>query len=125
MDTRLKIMEPAQVSARVHGEVTLITGYFDVLTAAHVRRLREIAMSRADSRLIVIVLDPPAALLAGRARAELLAGLDMVDYVILPGARPLEHVLAELPAGEVVREESSDQERRRDLIQHVQRRHSS
>ena len=118
-------MEPAQVRAQVTGDVTLVTGYFDVLTAPHVRRLREIAASRPGSPLIAIVLDPPAALLTARARAELIAGLVMVDYVVLPGARPLEQVLAQLPAGEVVREESSDQERRRNLIEHVQRRHSS
>ncbi|MEO7653709.1 MAG: hypothetical protein ABIZ80_24890 [Bryobacteraceae bacterium] len=125
MDTRRKIMEPAQVSAAVERQATLVAGYFDVLTAAHVRRLCEIAASRPGSPLIAIVLDPPEALLTARARGELIAGLAMVDYVVLCGARPLEQVLAELPAGEVVREESGDEERRRNLIEHVQRRHSS
>ena len=118
-------MEPAKVSAAVNTEATIVIGYFDVLTAALVRRLREIVDARPGSPLIAIVLDPPGALLTARARAELMAGLAMVDYVVLPGARPLEQVLAQLPASEVVREESSDQERRRNLIEHVQRRHSS
>ena len=108
MDTRRKIVEPAQVRAAVHTEATIVTGYFDVLTAALVRRLREIAGARPGSPLIAIVLDPDGALLTARARAELMAGLAVVDYVVLPGARPLEQVLAQLPAGEVVRERSEE-----------------
>jgi hypothetical protein len=120
MDTRSKILPPAEIRAP---QATKVTGYFDVLTAAHVRRLRDIAAAN-PSPLIAIVLDPPDPLLPTRARAELVAGLAMVDYVVLPGTRPLEDILAELPAGNLIREEAADQARRGDLIEHVQRRHT-
>ena len=86
MDTREKIIDLAKAAGiaaglRRRGErVILVAGYFDVLTADHVRRFRELADGRP---LMAAVLDPPEALLGAQARAELAAGLSMIDYVFL------------------------------------------
>ena len=83
MDTRNKII-PRDRAALLAGElrdrgttVRVVTGYFDVLVADHVRRLREIA--RGSGAVFALVLDPPQPLLSGRARAELVAALGVID----------------------------------------------
>ena len=89
MDTRDKIVAPADAPAlarerRAAGErVALVSGFFDPLLAAHALRLREIA--QASQALFVAIEDPPQPLLEARARAELVAGLRVVDYVVLAG----------------------------------------
>jgi bifunctional ADP-heptose synthase (sugar kinase/adenylyltransferase) len=58
-----------------------LSGHFDPLLAEHVRRL---AKAREPGRLFVVeVTNPAQPLLAQRARAELVAALSMVDYVVL------------------------------------------
>jgi len=100
---------------------TAPAGRFDVLVAEHVRRLRQIAMG--DVTLFVILLDPSAPLLATRARAEMMAALAMVDYVVPAGERAAEGLLSHFTTSEIVREESADLLRAERLSQHVQRRH--
>lgn len=115
MDTRTKIIaaEAAQEVARqcraAGKAVILVTGFFDPLLAAHGRRLEEIA--RAGAILVVAVQDPARPLLVAQARAELVAGLRVVDYVILGGT---------IAADEVFHEEAADQRRTQELAQHVQ-----
>jgi bifunctional ADP-heptose synthase (sugar kinase/adenylyltransferase) len=127
MDTRTKIIEPECAAARLEelrgqgGTVTVVTGYFDVLVAAHVQRLREVGS--APGTLFVMVFDPPAPLLGARARAELVAALAMVDYVVPAAGQAAEELLRRFAASEVVREESADLLRAECLSQHVQRRH--
>ncbi len=58
-----------------------ISGHFDPLLAEHVRRLAQCAVP--GQSLVVEVTDPVRPLLAQRARAELVAALSMVDYVVL------------------------------------------
>lgn len=58
-----------------------MTGHFDPLLAEHVRSLRE--HKTAGRPLIVEVTNPPKPLLHQRARAELVAALAEVDYVVL------------------------------------------
>jgi hypothetical protein len=58
-----------------------LSGYFDPLLAEHVRMLRQHSVT--DRRLVVEITNPPNALLPARARAELVAALAMVDYVVL------------------------------------------
>src|ERR1700683_1883467 len=127
MDTRDKIID-CERTAELVGELRgrrvalkVVLGYFDVLSAEHVRRLREIA--NGAGALFVAVLDPPAPLLDGRARAELVAALGVVDYVVLAGARPAQALLRPFNATEIVREESADLLRTRRLMEHVQHRH--
>lgn len=127
MDTRQKIIGCEQAAAlaadlrRQGATIRVVTGYFDVLVAEHVRRLREIAAGSA--KVFVVVLDPPSPLLAARARAELAAALAMVDYVVPAGEQAACELLSTFPAREIVREESADLLRAERLSQHVQHRH--
>ncbi len=60
---------------------TRISGQFDPLLAEHVRRLKQ---ARESGQLLVVeVTNSPQALLPQRARAELVAALEMVDYVVM------------------------------------------
>lgn len=121
MDTRAKIIDLASaVMLRHRGvRVTLVTGYFDVLTPELVRRLHSLSDGR---RLIAVVLDPPNPLLTSRARAELAAALSMVDYVLsLPDA-DLERALEAIRPDEVVREDMADGNRSQALIEYVHQR---
>jgi hypothetical protein len=88
---------------------------FDPLLAAHARRLGEIA--RDGVLLMVAVGEAPGALLAARARAELVAALGMVDYVILGGTPEAAAGLIEADA--VFHEEAEDRRRTQELTRHV------
>ena len=62
-----------------------VSGHFDPLLAEHVDRIEE---SREPGRpLVVEVTNPEHPLLAQRARAELVAALAMVDFVVLGEGR--------------------------------------
>ena len=63
-----------------------VSGYFDPLLAEHVRRLRDCA--QPGQLLVVEIANPEAPLLPQRARAELVAALSMVDYVVLGNGEP-------------------------------------
>jgi bifunctional ADP-heptose synthase (sugar kinase/adenylyltransferase) len=127
MDTRTKIIEPERAAARLQElreqgrAVKVVTGYFDVLVADHVTRLREIG--RTPGTVFVLVLDPPAPLLGTRARAELVAALAMVDYVVPAAEQAAAALLSRCAASEILREETADLLRAERLSQHVQRRH--
>jgi|SRR5579863_9307217 len=124
MDTRTKIIDPQRALALVQKlrakGVRIVTGYFDVLVAEHVRRLREV--KNGSGALVVVVLDPPEALLAGRARAELVAALAVVDYVVPADEQAAGELLSHFTASEIVREESADLLRVRRLSEHVKSR---
>ena len=116
MDTRSKIADAAAVPRGVRA----VTGYFDPVHAAHARRLSE--LRQAGTPLAVVITNPREPLLPERARAELVAGLAVVDYVVLCDDNPVEDVLARLAPVEVVAEEEADIERTRDLFAHVHAR---
>ena len=125
MDTRHKIIEPQQAltlvrDLRARG-VKIVTGYFDVIVAEHVLRLREI--KNGSGTLVVMILDPPEPVLGGRARAELVAALGMVDYVVPADEQAAGELLSHFTASEIVREEPADLLRARRLSEHVKRRH--
>lgn len=105
MDSRGKIIDPIFVS-----------GYFDPLLSAHVRRLRELAS--AGRPVIVLLADPPEPLLSAKSRAELVAALDCVYAVIPPNAdgsaRKIDGIISE---------QEADLRRRRDLVALVHQRH--
>ena len=86
-------------------------------TAEYVRRLREVR--NGTDRLLVMVLDPPEPVLPSRARAELVAALAVVDYVVPIEKHKAEELLRHFDAGEIVREESADLTRARALAEHV------
>src|SRR5678809_491291 len=127
MDTRNKIIPPDR-AALLAGElrdrgaaVRVVTGYFDVLVADHVRRLREIAAG--SGAVFALVLDPPLPLLSRRARAELVAALSVINYVVPAEEPAARELMGHFHPGEIVREESADLLRARRLSEHVQRRH--
>jgi bifunctional ADP-heptose synthase (sugar kinase/adenylyltransferase) len=94
LDTREKILAGDEARRRLNGRpVSWVRGHFDPLLAEHVRRLRECV---TPGKLLVVELtESVRPLLAQRARAELVAGLSIVDYVVLSDARPSEAGAAE------------------------------
>ena len=106
MDTRTKIVGAVPVDAPNY---KVIVGYFDPMHAGHTRRLRELCGN--GERVVVVIADPPEPILPTRARAELLAGLDCVAYVVtdpshIPASaideRPRDTVLAHVFARHVL-----------------------
>ena len=82
MDTRSKIIASEQARAKLGAKpARWVIGSFDPLLAEHVRRLQHYAT--AGQLLVVEVTNPAKPLLPQRARAELVAALAMVDFVVL------------------------------------------
>jgi bifunctional ADP-heptose synthase (sugar kinase/adenylyltransferase) len=85
VDTRGKILSGAEAAARVKqwsaagSEVQIAAGWFDPLLAASAEILA--AWKRPGARLLVVLADPPEAILPARARAEMVASLRVVDAV--------------------------------------------
>lgn len=84
MDTRSKILTLEEVLSHQDGKrIRWISGYFDPLLAEHARRLKQ--LRTPGMSLAVVVENPAHPILAQRARAELVAALSAVDYVVLDG----------------------------------------
>jgi hypothetical protein len=79
MDTRTKIVDAGRARLIAAQGVTVVSGYFDPLVASHAERLAELKRERVP--LLVLIATPDDAILPPRARAELVAGLAVVDYV--------------------------------------------
>jgi hypothetical protein len=77
MDTRRKIVPHAPPGC------DLVEGYFDPLLAPQAAAL---AARKGSAPLAVIIREPADPLLDARARAELIAALAAVDYVVIGGA---------------------------------------
>jgi bifunctional ADP-heptose synthase (sugar kinase/adenylyltransferase) len=118
VDTRNKIVAPAALPAGAF--LTAVTGYFDVLRAAHIRDLASAA--RPGAKLVVVVLPYPRAVLPQRARAELVAALRMVDYVLTAENADPDRLLEFLKPAAVVRLEARDEQRALQLKEHVRTR---
>ena len=101
-------------------QLTVLIGHFDPLTASHARRINELKQTRG--RLIAIVSDPPHPILKLRARTELVAALEAIDYVIPVQDNTATEILAVLRPGEVIQEEAADLDRTRALVAHVHQR---
>ena len=127
MDTRSKIITVEAAIALAGGgrSTVLVTGFFDVLLAAHVRELARARESLPDAVLLVAIAEPQHPLLNTRARAEMVAALAMVDYVVSLEEPPIESLLAAFPADRIVRLEAAHQQHMRELIEHVRRRQSA
>lgn len=93
----------------------VVIGHFDPLLASHVRRLQE--AGNASGPLVVVVTDPPDPLLPARARAELVAGLAMVDWVTVASSE--QEAAGSVTGWRTIHEESGDIELRDALIRHV------
>ena len=82
LDTRTKIIPLHELQERLQGRAAIrVSGHFDPLLAEHVQRLSE--ARRPGLWLVVEVTNPAQPLLAQRARAELVAALSTVDFVVL------------------------------------------
>jgi hypothetical protein len=121
MDTRSKIVTADAVR---DARPVLATGYFDVLTAHLVRELRAVRERYPEGPLAAAVLPCEGALLGQRARAEMLAALSVIDYVLIAEAQDSERLLESIAARETVRLEEADRLRNRQLRDHVRRRNS-
>ena len=130
MDTRNKILSvPSAIEtacrAKQQGrKLTVVTGYFDVLGSAHVRDLAGVRRNTGDGVLLVVLLPRDRALLQPRGRAEMVAALSVVDYVVTAGEDSIESFLSGLPADEVISRQTADEEQTRLLMEHVYSRHS-
>lgn len=71
---------------RIAEKATVVRGYFDPLLAWHAERLAE--MKRDGKPLLVVIASPENPILAARARAELVAGLRVVDSVTEANIQP-------------------------------------
>ena len=118
VDTRSKILNTESLPRGV----TLVTGYFDVLTTEVTRALEDVRERTRDRPLAVAVLSRGVEILPGSSRAELVAALRMVDYVVTASDEDLNRLIERSQPAEVVRMEESDLRRMRRLIEHVQRR---
>jgi bifunctional ADP-heptose synthase (sugar kinase/adenylyltransferase) len=79
MDTRGKVIATSEAARLAAEGATVVSGYFDPMLASHARRLAEL---KRGAKLIVVIEDPPQPILPTRARAELIASLRAVDYVV-------------------------------------------
>ncbi len=121
MDTRKKIVSAFDVPRNA----TVVTGTFDVMRAADAQQLAE-TRGRAPGRPFAVVILPlEDALMNPRARAEVVAALRMVDYVLIADDAHPDALLASLQPAELVRLESVHADRKRQLIEHVHRRQTS
>lgn len=129
MDTRSKILSTAsalEAACRVKREgrrLTVVTGYFDVLLVAQVRELKGARAPGGSGCLMVVLLPRAQPLLSQRARAEILAGLRMVDFVVTASDDDLEEFIRRLPA-DLISRQAADEEQTRLLMEHVHGRHS-
>ena len=121
MDTRSKILT-AEAAPRA---CTVVTGAFDPVLADDARELADIRASHPDGALLVMVLPIPGELLPQRARAELVAALRMVDYVVIAPDAAADALLATLEPAHLVRLEGVQAVRKRQLMDHVHRRQTS
>ena len=125
MDTRTKIVTPAEVTAlELPRPLLLIAGAFDILRADLARALAEARQRTQAAALMVVILPVAGELAPPAARAEMAAALRVVDYVLLAGDEHLENLAASLQPIEIIHLEESDAQRTRQLIEHVQQRQS-
>ncbi len=126
LDTRRKILTLEQAADKAHdlrrqGEtVVAFVSHLEVLHAAQVERLQEVAVAN-PGKLFVVLTETESPLVALAARAEVAAALRVVDYVVPcpDGAGP---ALAAIGAALTVDDEEADRGRTRQLIEHVRSR---
>jgi len=117
MDTRTKILTLDAALRLPRGTLTLVTGSFDALRAAHVRDLATLPRP-----VLAVVLPLADELLPQPARAEMAAALRVIDYVVIAGNQDLDALIEALLPRELVRMEAGDAARIQQLIEHVHRR---
>jgi glycerol-3-phosphate cytidylyltransferase-like family protein len=119
VDTRNKILTPAAALAIPVRPIAIVTGTFDVLRAAHACELEEARTRSGAAALLVVVLPRGGEVLPQRARAELVAALRAVDYVVTAGVEELEGLIQTLDPTNVVHLEEADERRYRQLREQI------
>lgn len=126
VDTRTKILSPEAAVAMTHGcprPLAVVTGYFDVMLAAHAEELEAARGETGAGTLLVLVSPPPRPVLSPRARAEMAAALRVVDYVVIAeDGRGPEALLAALAPDRTVRAEAAHRTRSTQVVENVHRR---
>jgi glycerol-3-phosphate cytidylyltransferase-like family protein len=125
VDTRTKILTSAAAALEPARPLLLVTGYFDVLRAEHARSLTEARERTGAQSVLVVVLPLAGEIVPQAARAEMVAALRVVDYVLPAENDEWESVAGALQPVEIVRLEEADARRTRQLIEHVHRPKSS
>jgi bifunctional ADP-heptose synthase (sugar kinase/adenylyltransferase) len=120
VDTRSKILTGSN-AGRLSGPLTVVTGYFDVVLAGHARDLEAVRERSPDRPVLVVLLAHPGEVLEAPVRAELVAALRVVDYVVITDHDHLDELIQRLRPAELVRLESADLGRTRRLIEDAQR----
>jgi bifunctional ADP-heptose synthase (sugar kinase/adenylyltransferase) len=120
VDTRSKILTLA-AAFELRPPVAIATGYFDVLRAGDARELAAVR----HHPLLVVVLPLNNQILSQRARAEMVAALRVVDYVVTADHGELDKLIESLKPVEFVRLEAAEARRTRQLMEHVDRRQTS
>jgi glycerol-3-phosphate cytidylyltransferase-like family protein len=120
VDTRSKILTLA-AALELRPPIAIATGYFDVLRAEDARELGRVR----HHPLLVVVLPLANEILSLSARAEMVAALRVVDYVVTADDGDVERLVSELQPVEFVRLEAADAHRASQLIEHVHRRQTS
>jgi glycerol-3-phosphate cytidylyltransferase-like family protein len=130
VDTRQKIIpaEEAVAAARrldASGRrLVVVIGHFDPLLCAHARALGQVRNGTGSPVVMVVLVPTEAPLLGERARAEMAAALDVVDYVVIMGRDNFGEFVDRLAAEQVILRQGEDENLKRSLIEYVQRRHS-
>ena len=120
MDTRSKILT-CEAVCDLPRPLAVATGYFDVLVAGHARDL-ECVRKRTGAPLLVAVRPMPGAVLSPRARAELVAALRVVDYVVIADDEELDTLIDRLRPAGLAHLERAGASRTRQLREHVRSR---
>jgi bifunctional ADP-heptose synthase (sugar kinase/adenylyltransferase) len=108
LDTRSKIVRSDELDRRANGKpIRWVRGIFDPLLAEHARRLEQ--LRSPESCLAVVIEDSARPLLPVQARAELVAALAAVDFVVFEA----NGVAPEDLEDSLIREQFSDHVRRR------------
>jgi glycerol-3-phosphate cytidylyltransferase-like family protein len=119
VDTRNKILTPDAALAIRERPIAIVTGTFDVLRAEHARELEKVRTRPGIAALLVIVLPRAGEVLPQRARAELVAALRAVEYVVAVSPEELKGIIHALEPAHVVRLEEADERRCRELREQI------
>jgi bifunctional ADP-heptose synthase (sugar kinase/adenylyltransferase) len=122
LDTRSKILTLEAARALQVPRLTVVTGYFDLMRAAHICELETVRRRTGAGAMLAAVLPWDDAVLSQRARAEMTAALRMLDYVVAIDRSDLSSLIEALRPADVVHLDAADARRNRELIDHVHRR---
>ncbi|HEY1217788.1 MAG: hypothetical protein ABSE42_03645 [Bryobacteraceae bacterium] len=120
MDTRSKILT-ADAARALTGPLTVVTGYFDVLRAAHARDLESIRDRIGAGILVALVLPFAGEVFDIHARARMVAALRMVDYAVAADELEADALLEALRPQTVIHLEADDARRNREIAERIRR----